>query len=119
MRVAIPIVAAITSGCLPPLQTAATNVIDLQYRSQRATSTTIDLYRWAGSRSGSVQSRCKMAPTDSEMFAIRSRDCGGVRSWYWGVARVFLEQGASSRFLPHVRVAGRWRWVDLPATRCD
>jgi hypothetical protein len=112
---------ALVAGCLPPLTPPVTNVTDLRYRSgqrRSSASSTIDLYRYIGSRSGSVTSRCKMAPTDSEMFTVRADRCGGVAAWYWGVSRVLLEQGASSAFAPHLRLDGRWRWVDLPSDRC-
>jgi hypothetical protein len=107
------------AACMPPLTRAADNVIDLQYRSESATATPTQIYRWVGSRSLAVTSRCKMAPTDSENFAIRAEHCGGLAAWYWGVARLFLEQANSSAFAPSLRQGGRLRWVDLPGTRCD
>ncbi|MDB4963945.1 MAG: hypothetical protein JWP01_3944 [Myxococcales bacterium] len=109
----------LVAGCLPPLTPAVTNVTDLRYRARAQTNSTIDLYRFIGSRSGSVTSRCKMVPTDSEMFTVRANRCGGVAAWYWGVSRVLLEQAASSAFVPHLRLDGRWRWVDLPGDRCS
>lgn len=78
----------------------------------------MDLYRWTGSRSSTVGSRCKMVPTDSQMFAARAATCGGLAAWYWGVARLFLEQANSSKFAPPLRLDGRLRWVDLPSDRC-
>ncbi len=107
-------------ACLPPLAPPATNTIDVRYRQRaKATDSTVRIYRWFGSRSSSVTSRCKMIPTDSEMFAVRGARCGGLRAWYWGVARVLLEEAGSSRFAVPLRMEGRLRWVDLPASRCD
>jgi len=107
------------AGCLPPLSTAPTNVIDLRYRSAAPTAdTTIRIYRWIGSRSSSVKSRCRMAPTDSEMFATRAQQCGGVTSVFWGVSRVLLEEARDPRFAVPLRLDGRLRWVDLPDRRC-
>ena len=107
------------AACMPPITRAADNVIDLRYRSVAATATPTEIYHWVGSRSLAVTSRCKMAPTDSENFAIRAQHCGGLTAWYWGVARLFLEQANSSAFAPSLRLDGRRRWVDLPGTRCD
>jgi hypothetical protein len=110
---------AIAAACVPGSPRPPTNVIDLRYRMMPARSTTIAMYRWAGERSGSVASRCKMVPTDSEMFAIRASRCGGLAAWYWGVSRLLLEQANSSRFTPPLRVDGRLRRIDLPAPRCS
>ena len=55
-----------------------------------------------------------MIPTDSQAFAIRAERCGGVKAWYWGVARLFLEQANSSRFASAIRIDDRLRWIDLP-----
>jgi putative component of membrane protein insertase Oxa1/YidC/SpoIIIJ protein YidD len=107
-----------SAGCAPPHSRTPTNVIDLRYRMRPASSSTIDLYRWTGSRTGSVKSRCKMVPTDSEMFAARAERCGGLRAWFWGVARVLVEQANSPRFTPPLRVDGGLRWVDLPSDQC-
>ena len=115
----LALVLSLVASCGPPHSRPPTNVIDLRYRMRPASSSTIDLYRWTGSRSGSVKSRCKMVPTDSEMFAARAERCGGLRAWFWGVARVLVEQANSPRFTPPLRVDGRLRWVDLPPDRCD
>ncbi|MGE0550053.1 MAG: hypothetical protein AB7O24_32105 [Kofleriaceae bacterium] len=106
---------AVTAGCLPPLTRSPNNVVDLKYRSAaapRATATA--LYHWGGSRSLAITSRCKMAPTDSEMYAARAEHCGGIAAWYWGVSRVLLEHGGSPTFLTPLRSDGRLRWLDLP-----
>jgi hypothetical protein len=102
------------AGCMPPLAPIADNAIDLRYRMPHADATATDLYRAVGSRSLAVQSRCKMVPTDSEMFAARAETCGGARAWYWGVARVLLERAGSPRFATPIRLDGRLRWIDLP-----
>lgn len=106
-------------GCAPPHSRAPTNVIDLRYRMHPVSNSTIDLYRWTGSRSSSVKSRCKMVPTDSEAFAVRAERCGGLRAWFWGVSRVLVEQANSPRFTSPLRADGRLRWVDLPSDKCD
>src|SRR3954469_9140783 len=72
-------------GCMPPIARPADNAIDLRYRLPAAHSTASDVYQAIGSKSLAVQSRCKMVPTDSEMFGVRARDCGGMRAWYWGI----------------------------------
>src|SRR5688572_8267978 len=93
------------AGCLPQPSPTVTNVVDLQYRSRASANahSAIRLYRWFGAKSGSVQSRCKMLPTDSEMFAIRAARCNAVSAWYWGIARVLLEESASSKFMHALR----------------
>ena len=108
----------VAAGCLPPIAPAASNVTDVRYRSRDPGNSTIRIYRWFGARSSSVTSRCKMIPTDSEMFAARAERCGGLRAWFWGISRVLLEQANSSRFAPTMRMDGRVRWLDLPASQC-
>lgn len=99
------------AACLPPLARDPDNAIDLRYRMRPAHSTVVDIYRVAGD---DAPSRCKMVPTDSQAFAIRAERCGGVRAWYWGVARLLLEQANSSRFATSIRLDDRTRWMDLP-----
>lgn len=99
------------TACLPPLSRDADNAIDLRYRMTPAASTVVAIYRVAGD---DAPSRCKMVPTDSQAFAIRAQRCGGVKAWYWGVARLFLEQANSSRFATAIRLDDRLRWIDLP-----
>jgi hypothetical protein len=106
-------------GCAPPHTRAPTNVIDLRYRFHPAADSIVDIYRWTGSRASSARSRCKMVPTDSQVFAVRAKRCGGLRAWLWGVSRLFVEEANSPRFTHPLRVDGRLRWVDLPADRCD
>jgi hypothetical protein len=118
-RLGLALVMAIAAACVPSSPRPPTNVIDLRYRMTPARSTAIAIYRWAGERSGSVASRCKMVPTDSEMFAIRASRCSGLAAWYWGVSRLLLEQANSSKFTPPLRVDGRLRRVDMPAPRCS
>lgn len=101
----------VLTACLPPLSRDADNAIDLRYRLRPAESTVVDLYRAAGD---DAPSRCKMVPTDSQAFAVRAEQCGGVRAWYWGVARLLLEQANSSRFAHSIVLDGRARWIDVP-----
>jgi hypothetical protein len=103
------------ASCLPPIARPADNAIDLRYRVPAAHSTATDVYQAIGARSLAVQSRCKMVPTDSEMFAARTTsDCGGIRTWYWGMSRVLLERASSPRFMTPIFLEGRLRWMDLP-----
>jgi hypothetical protein len=100
------------AACLPPLSRDADNVIDLRYRMNRpAQSTVVNLYRAAGD---DAPSRCKMVPTDSQAFAVRADTCGGLRAWFWGVSRLFLEQANSSHFAHSIELDDRRRWMDLP-----
>lgn len=114
------IVIVVLAGCLPRPSPTVTNVVDLQYRSRASSDvhSAIRLYRWFGSKSGSVKSRCKMLPTDSEMFAVRASRCHAVSAWYWGISRVLLEESSSSKFMHSLRVDGKRRWVDLPGPPC-
>jgi hypothetical protein len=111
--------ATLLIGCAPPHTRAPTNVIDLRYRMRPAADSIVDIYRWTGSRAAAARSRCKMVPTDSQVFAARAERCGGLRAWLWGIARLFVEEANSPRFTRPMRVDGRLRWVDLPADRCD
>jgi hypothetical protein len=99
------------TACLPPLSRDADNPIDLRYRMHPAQSTVVSIYRVAGD---DAPSRCKMVPTDSQAFAMRAERCGGVKAWYWGVARLLLEQANSSKFTTAIRLDDRRRWIDLP-----
>jgi hypothetical protein len=99
------------TACLPPLSRDADNAIDLRYRMQEGHSTVVSIYRAAGD---DAPSRCKMIPTDSQAFAVRAERCGGLKAWYWGVARLFLEQAHSSKFATAIRMDDRLRWIDLP-----
>jgi hypothetical protein len=104
------------AGCMPAIARPADNAIDLRYRlrGNPDSSTATDMYRSIGSKSLAVKSRCKMVPTDSEMFATRAQSCGGVRTWYWGVSRVILERAGSPKFMFPMQLDGRLRWMDLP-----
>ena len=62
----------------------------------------------------SLFARCKMVPTDSEMFDHRARRCGSVRAAVLGISRLFLEASATPRFLRPLRLDGRLRWWDVP-----
>src|SRR5690242_10390590 len=110
------LVFVILAGCLPPIAHEADNAIDLRYRlrGNADSATATDVYRAIGSKSLAVKSRCKMVPTDSEMFATRAQSCGGVRTWYWGVSRVLLERAGSPKFMFPMQLDGRLRWMDLP-----
>ena len=103
------------AACLPPVARDADNAVDLGYQLrahlQAAHSTVVTIYRSAGD---DAPSHCKMVPTDSQAFAIRAERCGGVRAWYWGVSRLFLEQGSSPRFAHAIRLDDRLRWIDVP-----
>src|SRR5262245_49898069 len=68
----------------------------------------------------SPASRCRMVPTDSEMFDVRSRRCGSLLAAVAGISRLLLETAGSPRFLRPLRMDGRLRWWDLPGRDpCD
>src|ERR1043165_3089010 len=112
MRAIVLLFGVVVGGCMPPIAREADNAIDLRYRlrGNDDSSTATDVYRAIGSKSLAVKSRCKMVPTDSEMFATRTPSCGGVRAWYWGVSRVLLERAGSPRFARPILLDGRLRW---------
>lgn len=64
--------------------------------------------------SASLFARCKMVPTDSEMFDRRARRCGALQAAVLGISRLFLEAAATPRFLRPLREGGRLRWWDVP-----
>ena len=92
------------------------NVTDARYvaaaRSAKGGVVATRVYRELFARS--LGSRCRMFPTDSQLFAMRARACGAGLATLFGFARLFLEVEASTA-LPAPFVAdGRLRWLDLP-----
>jgi hypothetical protein len=71
------------------------------------------LYRGVMARS--LGSRCKMYPTDSQLFDRRAAACGATAAAALGIARVLLEVAGDPQILPSLVAEGRLRWVDLPA----
>ncbi|MCG8419917.1 MAG: hypothetical protein MJE77_18450 [Proteobacteria bacterium] len=68
----------------------------------------------------SLFSRCQMVPSDSQMFDLRVKRCGTLRTVVGSIARLFLERAATGRYLRPVRFEGRLRWLDFPdAVSCD
>ena len=64
--------------------------------------------------SRSLFARCRMMPTDSQLFDHRARRCGGLSAVVLGISRLFLEASATPRFLRPLTLDGRLRWLDLP-----
>jgi hypothetical protein len=62
----------------------------------------------------SIFSRCRMVPSDSEMFDILLKRCGVVRAVLRSSARLLLERAATPAYLRPVRLGGRLHWLDLP-----
>ena len=62
----------------------------------------------------SLFGRCKMVPTDSQIFDVRARRCGALAAAVMGVSRLFLEASATPRFLAPLTLDGRLRWWDVP-----
>jgi hypothetical protein len=118
---------ALWTGCL--LQTPATrqgSALEVMYRLGRgsgralspAPAVTTSAYRDVLSKS--IYSRCRMVPTDSEMFDILLKRCGVVRAVLRSSARLFLERAATPAYLRPVRIEGHLRWLDLPGRQpCD
>jgi hypothetical protein len=127
---------ALVAGCL--LQTPNTkqgSALEVMYRlgrvSGRASSpapssasssagpaVTTSAYRDVLSKS--IFSRCRMVPSDSEMFDILLRRCGVVRAVMRSSARLLLERAATPAYLRPVRLGGRLHWIDLPGRQpCD
>ncbi len=68
----------------------------------------------------SMFSRCRMIPTDSQLFDVRARRCGALRAAVLGWARLLLETSASPRFVRPALLDGHLGWFDLPpAQACD
>ena len=123
---------ALWTGCL--LQTPNTkqgSALEVMYRlgrvSGRASSlapspggpaVTTSAYRDVLAKS--IFSRCRMVPSDSEMFDILLRRCGVVRAVLRSSARLLLERAATPAYLRPVRLGGRLHWLDLPGRQpCD
>jgi hypothetical protein len=64
----------------------------------------------------SLGSKCKMVPSDSRLYDLRARRCGGLLAAYLGIARLLLEVEASPRVLRPTLYGGRVGWFDLPRT---
>lgn len=61
-----------------------------------------------------LASRCRMIPNDSEYFDWLARSCGVGWALVRGIARVFLELGATAELLPTTVTGNRLRYLDLP-----
>jgi hypothetical protein len=59
-------------------------------------------------------SRCRMFPSDSELYDRRARRCGAATAAVLGVSRLLLEVAAGPDLLHPVLIDGRVRWLDLP-----
>ena len=81
-------------------------------RSGQPGTVPTDVYR--GLLARSLYSRCKMFPSDSQVFDLRAPACGSLGAAVLGMARLFLEEEASPKILPVTFADGRIRWWDLP-----
>lgn len=70
------------------------------------------LYRSVLARS--LGARCRMFPSDSQLFDRRAANCGAATAAMLGIARLYLETAASADILPSMVSDGRVRWLDLP-----
>ena len=116
----VALVAAAGAGCAAgPHRTRPLSRLDAAYLSgeltRRAPPTAATrLYR--GGLARSLGARCRMFPTDSQLFDRRAADCGAATAAVLGVARLFLESAASAQLMTALVADGRLRWVDLPRT---
>ena len=95
--------------------------VDARYMTTRGRATSVALatgvYRNVLSRS--LYSRCRMFPSDSELFDRRARTCGATVGAVLGASRLLLETEASPEILPVTFADGRLRWFDNGApTAC-
>src|SRR5436309_1033246 len=69
----------------------------------------------------SLFSRCKMVPSDSEMFDWRAARCGPIDTTVLAMARLLLERAAKPIFAAPIAIGGRIRWVDMAGQKhaCD
>jgi hypothetical protein len=129
LRIGLAILSmTLANGCL--LRAPATppgSALEVMYRQRRGTersplpaapAVTTSAYRDILAKS--IFSRCRMVPSDSEMFDILLKRCGVVRSVMRSSARLLLERAATPAYLRPVRLEGHLRWLDLPGRNvCD
>ena len=101
-----------SAGAAAPMMGGLEARYRLAVRGQVEPVAATRVYR--GFLASSLFSRCKMLPTDSQLFDRRARACGGLAATYLGSARLYLEAAADARFLRPVVHDGRLRWFDLP-----
>jgi hypothetical protein len=70
------------------------------------------LYRQVLARS--LGTRCRMFPSDSQLYDVRAARCGATTAAALGIARLYLEIAAGPQLLPALIAEGRVRWLDLP-----
>lgn len=90
--------------------------IDRAREEHRAPETSTRAYRALADRT--LGTRCRMLPSDSEVYDVRARRCGAITAAARGVSRLLLEVAASDELLSPVIVGGRLRWLDLPDDAC-
>jgi hypothetical protein len=62
----------------------------------------------------SMFSRCRMIPTDSQLFDLRARRCGSVPAAVLGWSRMLLEVEATPATVRPALLDGHLGWFDLP-----
>jgi hypothetical protein len=111
--------AALALACTPAVhRTRPLPALEARYAAgilegAPATATATRAYR--GILARSLAARCRMLPSDSELFDRRARRCGATTAAVLGIARVMLEVEAAPEVLPSLVAGGRVRWLDLPA----
>lgn len=83
-----------------------------QRHAQKTPETSTRAYRALAA--ATLATRCRMFPSDSELYDQRARTCGAATAAVLGIARLMLEVEASAHFLPPVIADGCVRWLDLP-----
>jgi hypothetical protein len=101
-----------------PHRTRSLSAIDARYLAGELSHGAPDvaatrLYR--GVLGKSLGARCRMFPTDSQLFDRRAARCGSATAAVLGIARLFLETAGAGDVMPSLVVEGRLRWLDLPS----
>jgi putative component of membrane protein insertase Oxa1/YidC/SpoIIIJ protein YidD len=116
------------AGCLLRApDTPPGSALEVMYRQRRegdraaslsSPAVTTSAYRDVLAKS--IFSRCRMVPSDSEMFDVLMKRCGVVRAVLRSSARLLLERAATPAYLRPVRLHGRLQWLDPPGRQpCD
>jgi hypothetical protein len=90
--------------------------IDRNREASRAPETSTRAYRALADRT--LGTRCRMFPSDSEVYDVQARRCGAISAATKGVSRLLLEVAASDEFVSPVILGGRVRWLDPPDDAC-
>jgi hypothetical protein len=109
----------LAGGCAVAHRERPLSALDARYvyerlarQGERGRTVTTSAYRGVLSRS--LFSRCRMYPSDSQLFDRRARACGAALAGVLGIARLYLETAGGPDVLFPVIAEGRVRWLDLP-----